>query len=78
MDKENIKVRDTWKHIDRHVVFWNDTPAEQLIKVLTINNGCRTSHFRKALIKVLIEYEGMYYKDQCCKDKVQDDLSYIK
>lgn len=77
-DSENIKHWDIHKHIDRHVVFANNTPAEQLIKVLTVNNGCRTNKFRKALIDLLIDFEWSYYKDQCFKDTVKDDLSRIK
>lgn len=77
-DPDNIKNRDVWKHIDRHVVFWNDTPVEQLIKVFQVNRDCRSKEFKRALIDLFVSYQGEYYKENCCKEQVIDDLSKIK
>ena len=77
-DPDNIKNRDVWKHIDRHVVFWNDTPVEQLIKVFQVNRDCRSKEFKRALIDLFVSYQGEYYKENCFKEQVIDDLSKIK
>lgn len=77
-DPDNIKHWDVNKHIDRHVVFWNDTPVEQLIKVFQVNRDCRSKEFKRALIDLFVSYQGEYYKENCFKEQVIDDLSKIK
>lgn len=76
-DKSNIKIRDMKEHSNRHAVYWNDTPVEQIIKVLTVNKGVRTKWFEDAIIEVLLNYDGEYYKERCMNKDPRDDLSPI-
>lgn len=57
--KENREDLSEDYHRAFHKVFQNDTPSEQIIRLLTLNNNCLQWDFKQDIMKVL----NLYWKD---------------
>jgi hypothetical protein len=73
-DKDNLKIRDVKEHDNRHRVYGNDTPAEQILKVLSVNSNCLNVDFKRSLIEVLKFFKGNYYKEKCLNYDPKENL----
>jgi len=75
-EKENIKMLDEKEHNNRHRAHSNETPAEQIFKVISINTSCLNVDFKRSLIEVLKFFKGNYYKENCIYDDPKDKISF--
>lgn len=73
-DKDNLKIRDVKEHDNPHRVYGNDTPAEQILKVLSVNSNCLNVDFKRSLIEVLKFFKGNYYKEKCLNYDPKENL----
>lgn len=61
-DYYNIKMLKWNKHNALHTIFDNDTPREQLIRLLcNINATALTAEFQNDILKILQETDHNYY-----------------
>jgi hypothetical protein len=73
-DKDNLKIIDAKFHDNRHRSHGNETPAEQIFKVLSLNSSCLNVDFKRSLIEVLKFFKGNYYKKHCLNYDPKENL----
>lgn len=61
-EKINIQTIKDSTHVNRHRIFWSETPQQQLLHVLAFNKKILNDKFVKDLLKVLDKYIYNYYK----------------
>lgn len=73
-DKDNLKTRDVKEHDNRHRAHGNETPAEQILKVLKVNSNCLNVDFKRSLLEILKFFKGNYYKEKCLSYDPKENL----
>lgn len=58
---ENIRKTEIKEHTRLHTWCGNDTPVEQLCRVLLFNEKIRTENFKADLLNILDNYINNYY-----------------
>ena len=61
-----IRLKDN-VHSSFHLVFSNDTPNEQLIRLLTINSSVLRWEYRKEIMKIIEEWGNDSYNKKALK-----------
>ena len=73
-EKDNLKTLDAKFHDNRHRIYWNATPVEQIFKVLSVNSSCLNVDFKRSLLEVLRFFKGDYYKENCLNYDPKENL----
>lgn len=60
-NKENLLKMEKGEHNRLHAFFGNDTPVEQICRVLLLNEKIFTDNFKQDLLNVLDIYINNYY-----------------
>ena len=58
----NLKDLEVKEHTRLHAFFGNDTPVEQICRVLLLNEKIFTEHFKQDLMDTLDRYMNNYYE----------------
>lgn len=58
----NTLIMDVKEHARLHAYFGNDTPVEQICRVLLLNEKIFTDHFKQDLLDTLDRYINNYYE----------------
>lgn len=77
-EKENIKILDEKSHDNRHRAHSNETPVEQIFKVLSINTSCLNVDFKRSLVEVIKFFKWNYYKENCILGDPHDRLDFTE
>lgn len=69
-DKRNIVALKDKYHRAFHIVFWNDTPVEQIKRIVKLNQTVLTDETKQDLLNLLSSKdEKEYYKKWALKHK---------
>lgn len=74
---ENLLRMPVYLHRNLHRYFENDTPVEQICRVLLLNNQVRTENFKADLLAVLDNYLDNYYVKHTHNGTIKSEIQKV-